>query len=141
MPTYASLFISGHSAWPNYTNCIIFGLSCVQLYKVYVLGLYLDCHMIHLYINTSPQVVLCIVLNTCSVDQTIHSLSLEDKTQVLILLNGARSLVDQDSLWTYQQCYFYSFLLKLWYNTLDILCTNGHFSSISLISQDRIEIM
>ena len=31
-------------------------------------------------------------------------------------------------------------LLELWYNTLDILCTNGHFSSISLISRDRIEI-
>ena len=32
-------------------------------------------------------------------------------------------------------------LLELWYNTLDILCTNGHFSSISLISRARIEIM
>ena len=121
MPTYASLFISGRSVWPNYTNCIILGLSYVQLYKVYVLELYLGCHMIHLYINTSPQVVLCIMLNTCSVDQTIHFLSLENKTQVPTLLDGARSLVDQDSLWTYQQCYLYSFLLKLWYNTLDIL--------------------
>ena len=31
-------------------------------------------------------------------------------------------------------------VLELWYNTLDILCTNGHFSSISPISRDRIEI-
>ena len=31
-------------------------------------------------------------------------------------------------------------VLELWYNTLDILCTNGHFSSIWLISQDRVNI-
>ena len=31
-------------------------------------------------------------------------------------------------------------MLELWYNTLDILCTNGHFISILLISRDRIEI-
>ena len=35
---------------------------------------------------------------------------------------------------------FMNTLLELWYNTLDILCTNGHFSSILLISRDRVKI-
>ena len=32
------------------------------------------------------------------------------------------------------------YLLELWYNTLDILYTNRHFSSISLLSRDRVKI-
>jgi hypothetical protein len=31
-------------------------------------------------------------------------------------------------------------LLELGYNTSDSLCTNGHFSNISLISRDRVKI-
>ena len=105
MPTYASLFIPGRSARPNYTDCIYlyrtWVVTCPTTRSVctwYVLGLYLGCHVIHLHVNTPPQVVLRIALNTCSVDQTIHPLPLEDKTQVPTLLDGARSLVDRDSL-------------------------------------------
>ena len=60
MPTYASLFIPGRSAWPNYTDCIYLYCTWVVMCPTtrsvctwYVLGLYLGCHVIHLHVNST----------------------------------------------------------------------------------------
>ena len=86
MPTYASLFIPGRSARPNYTDCIYlyhtWVVTCPTTRSVctwYVLELYLGCHVIHLHVNMTMR---CLTRPPCTSDSDVAATLNDDSMEV-----------------------------------------------------------